>query len=243
MNYLHEKPRLHNKQFQFYAIMDRANGIVREPRLEPLKAIGFGVGREPIPAALVSLGFKVTATDFLDGKIADVWTSSAQQSKSLLDLNERKIVSDNKFVQSCDFQNLDMNKIPDEYIESFDFVWSSCALGHIGSYQQGLDFILNSLTLLRPGGWAVHTTEIDTSPVLEKFESPDLSFYKLEDLENLIEKAQDLGFAPIKIEKRPWVGRSEKYVVSQPWKDKPHLRIEIFGREINSIVIQIQRPG
>jgi hypothetical protein len=89
----------------------------------------------------------------------------------------------------------------------------------------------------------VHTTEIDASSLLDRFESPDLSFYKLSDLENVMERARELGFEPLKIENHPWRGRSEKYIVSQPWGKKPHLRIEIYGREINSIVIQIQRPN
>ena len=242
MKYLREKPKLHNKQFQFYAIMDRAFSIVKDSETKFPTAIGFGVGKEPIPSALVALGYKVIATDYLDGEIAEAWRSTGEQSETFLDLNQRKIVPDAKFLSSCTFRNMDMNAIPSDLHASFDFVWSSCALGHIGSYEKGLAFILNSLKLLKPGGWAVHTTELDRSNLTEKFESPNLSFYKFSDLEAVLEEAERQGFVALQIEKRPWDGRSEKYVVSEPWKKKPHLRIEIFGREINSVVIQIQRP-
>ncbi len=243
MYFLREKPKLHNKQFQFYSVMDRAFSIVKNGQPEERRAIGFGVGKEPIPSALVALGYKVLATDYFDGDIAEEWRSTGEQSETFLDLNRRKIVSDEVFISSCDLQNMNMNSIPSSLYGSFDFVWSNCALGHIGSYEMGLDFILNSLKLLKPGGWAVHSTELDSSNSPERFESPNLSFYKLSDLEAVLDQAKEIGFVPLKIEKRPWNGRSEKYVVSEPWKKKPHLRIEIFGREINSVVIQIQRPN
>jgi hypothetical protein len=242
MRFLRESPRLHSKQFQFYAIMDRAFGIKLSNDHKPLTAIGFGVGKEPIPSALVALGFSVIATDYLDGENANAWRSTGQQSQALLDLNQRKLVTDVDFLRACEFVNMDMNEIPESLDESFDFVWSSCALGHIGSYEKGLDFIIRSLRLLKPGGWAVHTTEIDRSDIVEKFESPGLSFYKLQDLEELVNKSEKLGFNPLKIEKGCFDGVSEKYVVSEPWGSKPHLRIEIFEREINSVVIQIQKP-
>jgi SAM-dependent methyltransferase len=244
MRFLGESPRLHSKQFQFYAIMDRAFGVKLSNNSDapPLRAIGFGVGKEPIPSALVSLGFRVIATDYMDGEHADAWKSTGQQSQAVLDLNQRKLVSDDAFLSACEFVNMDMNQIPTSLDESFDFVWSSCALGHIGSYNKGLDFVLRSLRLLKPGGWAVHSTEIDRSDLVDKFESPGLSFYKLYDLEELLNTAEKLGFKPLKIKKASFSGASEKYIVSEPWGKKPHLRIEIFGREINSVVIQIQRP-
>jgi hypothetical protein len=243
MRFLGEKPRLHSKQFQFYAIMDRAFSIIKDGRQSsPPMAIGFGVGTEPIPSALVGLGYKVVATDYLDGEIAETWRDSGQQSESFLDLNKRRLVTDEEFLNFCEFRNMDMNEIPNSLNGCFDFVWSSCALGHIGSYDKGLEFILNSLRLLSPGGWAVHTTELDKSELTEKFDYPNLSFYKIEDLESVLDKAELAGFKPLRIRKAAWTGKSEKYIVSEPWAKKPHLRIELFGREINSIVIQIQRP-
>jgi hypothetical protein len=242
MYLLKENPKLHSKQFQFYAIMDRAFSIKKGSGSQSITAIGFGVGKEPIPSALVSLGYKVVATDYFEGNIAKEWRSTGQQLEKLLDLNQRKIVSNETFLDCCTLLNIDMNSIPSSLHESFDFVWSSCALGHIGSYKKGLDFVLNSLKLLKPGGWAVHTTEIDKSNSTERFESPNLNFYKLSDLEEALDNAERLGFTPLRIKEKSWDGISEKYIMSEPWEDKPHIRIEIFGREINSVVIQIQRP-
>jgi SAM-dependent methyltransferase len=53
-----------------------------------------------------------------------------------------------------------MNAIP-HTLGGYDFCWSVCALEHLGSIRQGLDFIENSLNVLRPGGIAVHTTEFN----------------------------------------------------------------------------------
>lgn len=52
-----------------------------------------------------------------------------------------------------------MNKIPEELHNLYDFCWSICALEHLGSISKGLDFIENSMKVLKSGGIAVHTTE------------------------------------------------------------------------------------
>jgi 2-polyprenyl-3-methyl-5-hydroxy-6-metoxy-1,4-benzoquinol methylase len=179
MNFLKEKPKLHSKQFQYYAILEIANRL-HTYKTQP-KAIGFGVGNEPIPSALVALGFKVTATDYLDGEIANIWQETGQLVTSSKKLNERGIATDTLFSRNLTFENLDMNRIPESYREKFDFCWSTCALGHIGSYQKGLDFILASASLLKPGGWAVHSTELDLSNKAP-LDTPNLSLYREEDL-------------------------------------------------------------
>jgi FkbM family methyltransferase len=241
MNLLKEPPKLHSKQFQQYAIMEAANSIEPTGGRRRL-AIGFGVGKEPIPAALVKIGYSVTATDFLDGEISDQWQRTGQLVASPDELNERKIISPKDFSEYLQFRNMDMNQIPTDLQGKFDFVWSSCALGHIGGYEQGLDFIRNSLLLLKPGGIALHSTELDVSKLKGRYESSTLNFYKLEDLNAIIQKASMNGFsvssiAPVR-KKR---GASEKFVVREPWAEKPHMRIEIYGREILSVVLRFQR--
>ena len=53
-----------------------------------------------------------------------------------------------------------MNAIPAD-LGRFDLIWSSCALEHLGSPKAGLEFVVRTLELLKPGGVSVHTTEIE----------------------------------------------------------------------------------
>jgi hypothetical protein len=55
---------------------------------------------------------------------------------------------------------VDMTNIPADLV-GFDFVWSSCALEHLGSIELGLSFVEQAMNCLRPGGLAVHTTEFN----------------------------------------------------------------------------------
>jgi len=243
MSLLREVPRLHNKQFQNYAIMEAANSILDDGQLD-VKAMGFGVGIEPIPAGLAKLGFKVLATDYLDGEIAADWKKTDQLISSQEDLNARGILTEIEFKNNVQFVNMDMNQIPSEFDNQFDFVWSSCALGHIGGYQNGIDFILRSVRLLKPGGIALHTTELDVSAEESKFDFPTLSLYRENDLKTLVNtlKFQGYEIEHFRNDKR-WFGKSERFVDREPWGARPHIRIEVQGREVLSLAIRIRRPS
>jgi hypothetical protein len=158
-----------------------------------------------------------------------------------MDLNARNIADLKSFRENLVFKNMSMNEIPIEMNNSYDLVWSTCALGHIGSYQKGLDFIVRSAKLLKPGGWAVHTTELDLSGEQERIDSPNLSFYKLEDIVELTRILEEDGNTVMPLKTNSWLDMSEQFVASEPWGEKPHLRIKVLGREITSIVIILQR--
>ena len=51
--------------------------------------------------------------------------------------------------------------IAPERCATMTFCWSICALEHLGSIENGLSFIENSLDTLKPGGVAIHTTEFN----------------------------------------------------------------------------------
>ncbi len=242
MDLLRDPPRLHSKQFQNYAIMEAANSILDLGK-NGVKAIGFGVGVEPIPAGLAKLGYKVLATDFLEGDIALDWKNSNQLLSSPEDLNSRGILTENEFINQIKFMSMDMNNIPEELNNEFDFVWSSCALGHIGGYQNGLDFIHRSVKLLKPGGIALHTTELDVSSEDSKFDFPTLSLYRESDIKALLDTLKSEGYLVehFRIDHK-WKGKSERFIAREPWGDQPHIRIEVLGREVLSLAIRIERP-
>jgi SAM-dependent methyltransferase len=156
-----EEPKTHRKQWEFCFILQ---ALARNGMLAPgLRGLGFGVGAEPLTALFASRGASVLATD-LEPEEAFVkgWVETDQHARNREALNDRGICPADAFERLVDFRFMDMNAIPAD-VRDFDFCWSACALEHLGSIQQGLKFVENSLDCLRPGGVAVHTTEFNCS--------------------------------------------------------------------------------
>lgn len=159
---LHIPIRYHRKLWEFAYILEvlEQNGLLHTGK----SGIAFGCGREPLPSLMASYGVKILATDAPPDVIAGQgWMETNQHAFGMDSLRYPQIVDDEKFKQNVDFEYVDMNNIGSKYNEQFDFVYSSCALEHLGSLRKGLDFILNSLKCLKRGGLAVHTTEFDCS--------------------------------------------------------------------------------
>lgn len=246
MNFIGEKPMLHSKQFQWYSILTSAyirtldfDGNTNTPKL----AIGFGVGKEPIPRALTKLNYGVVATDFYTGPDSEQWRAGNQlkTDHNLIELGTLNL-GDIKAGELYSI-NLDMNKLPASFKEKYDFVWSTCALGHIGGYSQGINFIIQSLSLLKPGGRLVHTTEIDENDHSPKVDFPDISFYKSTDIQQVIEKINQLGFVAEVYVNEKSGAFLDNYVISEPWDhSKPHIRLRMLGTETLAFTLQVRRP-
>ncbi len=127
------------------------------------KGLGFGCGVEPLPSYLASHGVSVTMTDLQPEEAqAAGWAASNQHAASLSAAFQSNLVSQDVFDAQVSLQYVDMNAIPPE-LSGYDFCWSICAFEHLGSIDNGLAFIENSLKTLRPGGLSVHTTELNIS--------------------------------------------------------------------------------
>ncbi len=126
--------------------------------------LGFGCGSEPMASLCANFAQHVLVTDappdVIDGK---GWSDTNQHTASLSDARFPALAPGVDLNAVLGFEFVDMNAIPDHLHDRFAFVWSSCALEHIGSKRAGLAFIVNSLRCLKPGGVAVHTTEYDLS--------------------------------------------------------------------------------
>lgn len=158
------------------------------------KAIGFGVGKERLPALFADYGVNILATDqdFRSQK-AKLWAKD-ELAKNLDDLNGLGICSPRKFKDHVSLQSLDMNKIPKSLRGKFDFAWSNCALGHLGSIDAGLDFIVNSAECLKPNGVAVHTTEVNVISNRETATSGGTVIFRPKDLLKLHRMLSRKGF-------------------------------------------------
>lgn len=239
---LGEKPRLHRKQWEFVYICQTLyeRGYLREG----LSAVGFGVGKEPLVSYFASCGVRVLATDldFTEAKKLG-WVATDQHSDNLNDLNKLGLCEAKKFKSLVSFRNVDMNKIPED-IGSFDFCWSSCAFEHLGSIRQGLDFVINSSRLLRPGGVAVHTTEFNiTSNSKTLDNNPSFVIFRRRDIELLVDELEAEGYEVEPIDFSAGDDELERYIDRPPYIQEPHLRLELDEYVASSIGIIVRAPG
>jgi hypothetical protein len=149
----------HRKLWEFGYVLQAIyeHGFLKEG----FSGVGFGCGLEPLPSLFASFGMKVTVTDLApDEQTASGWATTHQHLGLLENAFHSNLVNREKFDANVSLRWVDMNAIPDDLV-GHDFCWSICALEHLGSIQKGLNFIENSLRILRPGGLAVHTTEFN----------------------------------------------------------------------------------
>ena len=188
------------------------------------RGIGFGVGREMLPAYFNSLGCEILATD-QNAETAGAWAETGQHA---MPGNHKN------------FRALDMRAIPPD-LTGFDFCWSACALEHLGTPDAGMKFAIDSLNVLRPGGFAVHTTEymFDDAPQTGPF-ADGITIYHRRDIEQLETKIDLLGhtMAPLKfdVEKMEY----DNVIDEPPWK-LPHIRLRLNGLEITSFGLVIRK--
>jgi hypothetical protein len=136
-------------------------GILRQDN--PALGIGFGCGTEPLISLLANFNVELLATDLTgESEVAKSWAESGQNTGNLENLFMPRLVDRSDFSARVRYRDMDMTDIPLGELEGrYDFAWSSCALEHLGSKKNGLDFIINSTRCLKPGGIGIHTTEFD----------------------------------------------------------------------------------
>lgn len=156
-----EQPKMHRKQWEFCYILQAA---ARYGVMAPgMRGLGFGVGGEPLAALFASRHIGIVATDLAREEAErQGWVDTDQHAANRDALNDRGICHPQLFEKMVEFRFTNMNAIDDD-LREFDFCWSACALEHLGSIELGLAFIRNSLDCLKPGGVAIHTTELNCS--------------------------------------------------------------------------------
>lgn len=219
------------KIWEFDFILDTLwqAGMIQEGR----GGIGFAVGQEPLPAVFAKYGCKILATDLnLKEAMAKGWVDSNEHASGITALNGNNICDDILFQKQCRFRSVDMNHIPDD-LDGFDFLWSSCALEHLGSIKNGKDFIYNSLKCLKRRGIAVHTTEYNITSNYLTFDTFPKKFknclFRQRDIEDIAKKLIAEGH-DIRLSFELGDSPEDKYVDVPPYKMNPHLKLRIGSR-------------
>lgn len=177
-----ERNASYRKWWEWCAILDVLGN--RDMLREGRNGIGFAVGTEPLPSAMATCGAKVLATDLGVDLTTEKWSHTSQHAATLDALYHPDWVSEDRFHENVSFQPADMRDLSGFADASCDFVWSSCAFEHIGSLDDGLDFVVNAMRLIRPGGVAVHTTEYNVSSNDRTVQYGDC-IYRRRDIERL----------------------------------------------------------
>ncbi|MBL6457461.1 class I SAM-dependent methyltransferase [Belnapia sp. T6] len=230
----------HRKVWEFCYLVSamQAKALLRPG----IRALGFGVGEEPLPALLAKAGAIVLATDAPADLIrGQGWDTTNQHAAGLQALNHPAILPFDDLRRQVSFQPVDMNAIPTD-LADFDVCWSSCALEHLGSLEHGLRFIENSLRTLRPGGYAIHTTEFNLSSNDATLEAPALSLFRKCDIEALASRLVAAGHEVAPLNFHPGDREIDRHIDLPPFA-LPHLKLLAAGFVTTSIGLIIRKAG
>lgn len=234
-----ETKRYHRKQWEFVVI---AQALKERACLEPGKrGLGFAVGKEPLPALFARFGCAVTATDQPpDDQAREHW-GGTMLAEGIESIRKPEVCDDATFDRLVDFCPADMNAIPPAFHGAYDFLWSSCAFEHIGGLERGLDFVVHAMHCLKPGGWAVHTTEYNLSSNDHTLETPTLSLYRRRDIDALMQRLHALKhhLVPVSYQRGPHA--YDWYVDTPPYKAEPVLHFLCGGFSATSLLLIIRK--
>ena len=231
---------LHRKVWEFCYIAQALNerDMLRLGR----RGLGFGVGEEPLASLFASYGCEIVATDLsTEEAAAEGWIKTNQHAASLEALNKRGLCSEQQFRNNVSFRFLDMRKLPDD-LGTFDFIYSSCSLEHLGTIKFGEQFIYESLKYLRPGGIAVHTTEYNLSSNSDTVTRGSVVLFRKKDLERIVRQLRLKGYH-ITIDFSRGDSPADQFVDPPPYlnQGKIHLRLEVAGYVVTSFGLIIER--
>lgn len=205
------------------------------------RGLGFGVGREPLVSLFADLGCTVLATDLPSADAAAAgWVLGEQYSGGLDGLNECGLCQPEVFAERVTYRNVNMTRIPAD-LRGFDFTWSSCALEHLGSLEAGESFLVAQLRCLRPGGVAVHTTELNVSSDLETIQEGGTVLYRRHDLVELCRQLRRRGYR-IALDLTEGTTAEDRHVDVPPFTNV-HLRTALGEFVTTSVALIIERPA
>ena len=204
--------------------------------------VGFAVGSEKLPALFASLGAHVLATDIGDAAVAENWRASGQYAGQLDGLFHEKYIARAEFDRLVSYRHADMRDLSDFMPGTLDFLWSACAMEHLGSLQAGIDFVLGSTRLLKPGGVAVHTTELNLSSLDATVTEGETVIYRRCDLERLDGRLRDIEAGLVTLDLDPGTHEYDLKYDYEPYhrSDRKHLKLRIAGFVSTSVLLIVQ---
>lgn len=234
---LGEKPGVRRKQWEFFAAVDVLcrRGFISDGS----KGLGFAVGLEPLSSFFASRGCLITASDLLSGN--DAWLKGNQAATTLDSIYKPEVCDRDAFYRNVSIRHVDMRNIPDDLRQGqFDFIWSSCAFEHLGTIELGIEYVVNSLACLRPGGIAVHTTEFNCSSNKDTIMKGGYVIFRRSDIESIHSRIDGIG----RMEPIDYSFGNHEYdmmIDQSPYRPEPHLKLNLSGYVATSILLVITK--
>ena len=231
-------------QRKWWEFIEIANILFRVTGLDGKKGIGFGVGEEPMTSALASLGSTILATDIGANHESSKDWDNGQLAKNIESLYKPEIIDRDKFDKNVRFEELDMNNILDrvDLVEEFDFSFSCGSIEHIGGIEQTIQFLVNQMEVLKPGGIAVHTTEYNLESNDETLNAHNICLLRIKDLEELDKRLKEKGYELLPIDYSLGEEPEDTFVDRPPHQFHQHLKLESCGFTHTSILLVIRKP-
>lgn len=139
----------------------KQNGMLKPGK----KGLGFGVGVEHLVSVFANEGVDITATDQAPEN-AQEW-DNGQLSHGKKSLYYKSIIDKKDFEKRVDFRYHDMNVLEKSFVGKYDFVWSNCVIGHLGSMKLSEKHLKRHAKYIKDGGISVLTTELVVSSLTE----------------------------------------------------------------------------
>ena len=236
-------PVYHRKLWEFCYILQALfdAGALRSAA----SGIGFGCGEEPLPSLFASMGISVTATD-APGEIARAWaTSGGQYAHSLNNLFRADLCHRSEFDSLVSLKYVDMNNIPHTFAGKFDFAWSSCALEHLGSIAHGLRFLEETLKCLKPGGVAVHTTELNFTSDEDTIDNGGTVLFLRKHFTEIAQRLTEKGCRVEALDFNTGSGFLDQFIDVPPYEgaEDAHLRLIFAGFGTTSFGLIVRNAG
>lgn len=233
-------PQFHRKFWEWVFI---AHHMIESGLVKPgNKGLGFGVGSEALPALFASFGAEIFATD-APPELAgiDAWGPNGQHSSSLEQLRHDEVIPYDLLKKRVRHGFCDMNRI-DTSMSGYDFNWSACCFEHLGSLEAGMQFVINAVeTTLKPGGIAVHTTELNLSSNDHTISTGGTVIYRRRDILELIDRLEHRGHLVEPMKVGPAAHAFDFHIDTPPYTHNPHLKLELAGFTTTSIGLVIRR--
>lgn len=208
------------------------------------RGCGFAVGTEPLASAFAARGATIVATDLAaEDPGAEHWAKVNDNAASLDAVHRPELIDRGTFDRLVSFQPVDMRAITGLEPGSFDFLWSSCALEHLGTLEAGLAFIEAATGLLAPGGVAVHTTEFNVASNDATVEVGQNVIYRRCDIEALDRRLRRFGCGLETVDFDAGCEPGDLDFDEPPYatRGRPHIKLLIDGHIATSILLVIRK--
>jgi len=205
------------------------------------RGIGFGVGEEPMTSALAAMGKKVLATDIGANHSSSKDWDNGQLAKSKESLYKPEIVDRDTFDKNVRFMELDMNNLSPIGDELFDLSFSCGSCEHIGGIHKTIEFLINQMKLLKPGGIAVHTTEYNLDSNDDTVNAHNICLLRKQDIDTLKQRIEAQGDLFYDVDYSTGDEPEDLHIDEPPHKFHQHLKLRNLGFVHTSILLVMQK--